>query len=83
MTTPAKRMKVMEAKSFHGLSLLEPEKSSPVIIHAVAAVIPIARSVAGQRSLYPNVDSSKKNPCTVPPVRDAIAMEPKKIIQSV
>ena len=52
MTTPAKRMKVMEAKSFHGLSLLEPEKSSPVIIHAVAAVIPIARSVAGQRSLY-------------------------------
>jgi hypothetical protein len=69
----------MAAKTLHFLILLtDLEMTTPARIHAVAAVTPMVRSVVGHKSRYPTVDVSRKNPWTVPPVREATARDPKK-----
>ena len=69
----------MAAKKAHFLMLCtDVEMQTPARIHALAAVTPMMRSVVGHKSRYPAVDVSRKNPWTVPPVREATARDPKK-----
>lgn len=74
---------MMIAKKAHFLTpSTDLEIKNPVRTHALAAVTPIAMSAVGHKIRYPNVDLSRKNPCTVPPVKEATARDPKKSVHS-